>query len=349
MNNDKKRQIKRLFDFSFPSDRVWNDWFFNKVYKEDEALTLEVEGKIVSSLFIQGYKFKFQNRETDFGYISGVMTDSHERHKGYMGTLLTQSINEAYRRGFTFVGLIPASRHLYFYYDTFGFATVVYRDVERFMSNHLFALTEGYSAEAPDFESFKTLEQQRETTIIHSEDDFENILHDIEHDGGTAIAIKNHDNRCVAMGFATTDSNQILVKELLGSDNDAIESALGALKDFFSTDLPMTVYRQAIGTSPAMRTYAMMRIVNVGATLDALAANNPDVSQIIKVKDSIVKENNNTYIIDKGKCIVDNSGKHKPTLDVSVDVLTKILFSTPQIGNIFGLPTSRPTISLMLD
>ena len=55
------------------------------------------------------------------------------------------------------------------------------------------------------------------------------------------------------------------------------------------------------------------------------------------------------YIVKGGKCTVDDAYKGRLDLDVPVDVLADIAFSSTEIGDVMRFPSVRPMISLMLD
>ena len=345
----KKNLIRRLYDFAFKEDLSWNDWFFERVYKDEEAFLLTGGGNALSCLLLQKYGFWFHGEETKFGYICGATTDVKSRHKGYMGELMVKALQESYARGDVFAGLIPASRLLYFFYDKFSFSTVVFSEIERYTSAHVFPKTEGYKVTAPSYSGLSKLERERRSTILHSEEGFNNILEDIAHDKGTVVQIDNAEGETAALAFATVSGAEIHVKELLGSDALALDMALGAVQEELRVEMPMVVWREPSGRSSSMRSRGMIRIINVEKALETLASKNPKVDQVIRVSDKIIPENTGIYILKDGKCTrVDHTLRHL-SLDVTVDVLAKIIFSGERIGKIFNLPTCHPMMPLMLD
>ena len=360
MDADKKKyQVKRLYDAAFPADREWNNWFFDRVYRDDDTLVVEDEnGAVVSSLCLHKYKFAYQDSVLPFAYISGAVTAYKSRHKGYMSALLIQALRQSYERGDALIGLIPATRRLYSLYDKFGFATVVYADIERYTAVHDFALTEDYELSEPTYEGFKTLVAQRHASVVYSEEDFENIMYDIRHDGGVVTAVNDAEGKPAAMAFATADKSEIHVKELLGEDPRASEMALGEVKNALASELPMAVWTMPSGRPSTLRARGMMRIVNAHTVLSALAGHNPDLRTTLRLTDPYIDNNNGVFQIEKGKCryfALDEdlkskiAGGLKIDLDVRIDVLTSILFSSETTGRIFNLPTCRPSMSLMLD
>lgn len=345
----RKDEVKRLYDAAFPNDLRWNDWFFERVYRDDEVLVLSDDGGIVSALFLQKYDFSFHGDMLQMGYVSGAATDRRHRHRGYMSRLLSSALHVARERGDAIVGIIPATRRLYFFYDRFGFATVVYSEIERFTSLHVFPRTEGYEAVTPRYDAFHNLEASRPTTVIHSASDFENILEDIASDKGVAVQINNPEGIPVAMAFATKNENEIHVKEIFGTDSCALEMALGTIKSELDDTLPLTVWSLPGSHNYSLRAKGMLRIVNVEKILSSLAGHSPSVKMTVRVSDALLPENSGIYKLKDGKCHKSSQKDEKLDLDVTVDVLTRILFSSESVGEVFGFPTDRPTMSLMLD
>lgn len=348
----RKQQIKRLFDAAFPKDKEWNTWFFDKVYRDDEAMHLEIDDKTVSCLFLQRYDFSFHGSTLGLAYVAGAATDFKMRHQGLMGQLLAEVLQKAYDRGDTFIGLIPAERRLFFLYDKFEFATVVFADIERFTALHTFHFCDDFQIVEPTYEAFSSLEKMRNSTVLHSPEDFSNILFDLQHDGGTVVQVNDFDNRPVAMAFAVSNGTEIHVKELLGVDNRAAYMALGEVKNKLAVELPMAVWRLPSGREALLRKRGMIRIINAENALRALAESHHDLKKTFRISDPRIEANNGFFVIENGKCRrTDNLKKdHKPDFDVSIDVLTKILFSSEAIGRgILGIPSSHPAMNLMLD
>lgn len=350
MDEEKKKKIiKQIYDSAFPADKSWNEWFFEHVYRDDEALLHAPGGNGVSCLFLQDYSFEYHGREIPFAYISGAATASNARHKGYMSRLLVDALHLAFERGYGLAGLIPATRRLYFLYDKFGFATVVYNDIERYTEVHTFPMTEGYSVVDPDFDSLSILERKRTSTVIHSRRDFDNIMADIAHEKGAAAQVNDSEGKVCAIAFGVTNGTEIHILDLLGEDPAALDMALGAIKDKLGLSQPMAVHRAPYGRPTSLRSRGMLRIVNVGKVLSSLASSYRKLDQVIRVTDPLIPENNGVFIIKDGQCRKADSTIRRLSLDVTVDVLTRILFSSNRIGEVFGIPSSHPIMPLMLD
>lgn len=93
----------------------------------------------------------------------------------------------------------------------------------------------------------------------------------------------------------------------------------------------------------------MVRIVNPLAVLQALAAAHPSLRYTVRLTDRLFSENDGYYTISKGNCSHSACSDRRPDLDVDVEVLASVLFSSAGAGEILDLPTSRPYMALMLD
>ena len=350
MNSEtKKYLIKRLYDDAFNQDLKWNEWFFEKAYRDEEAMLLSDGDFPLCCMMLSRYDFTFHGQSVNFTYINGATTNFKVRGKGYMRQLMTNALNRLYEQGVAIAGLIPANRRLFFFYDTFNFSTVVFSDIERYTSIHTFQTNENYIVSDPDYNSFTFLENLRQTGVRHSSEDFENILHDIEHDNGCVVLLKSKNNEPLAMVFATPSESEIHVKEVLGNNAEAIDMALGIIKKRLNKNFPFIVWRYPSLNKSSLRERGMLRIINVETILSCLVKRYHHINQTIKVSDKIIPNNNGTFILCNGICRREDTYPGNLNLDVSIDVLTKILFSDERIGNIFDLKSNYAAMSLMLD
>lgn len=350
---NKRNAVEKLFNVSFPEDPEWNRWFFDRVYNDEEAMLLTEDGRPVSCLLSQQYNFKFHEQILPMAYLCGVATDRRMRGHGFMSRLIAEMLQQSYKRGDVFAGVIPADRRLFFFYDKFGFATVVYAGIERYSSLHTFPINPELNSVLPLYQSFLSLMKDRKITVMHSERQFNDILDDIRHDSGHVVQIDDNNGVPLAMAFATADNSEIHVKEILGTFPPALDMALGEIKGVLGVDKSMIVYGPPKDhASYALRSRAMMRIVNAHKVLSSLAQQYPDVSQIVRVTDQLIKENNAMFVIKDGECKVSLENERIKTdtpIDVSIDVLTKLIFSDSFIQKVFNIPTARPSMPLMLD
>lgn len=354
----KKDDIKKIWLESFGDSQEYVDMYFDRVYTDSQGIILEKNDKPVSSLLLQSYRMLFHGKEVDTGYIAGAATRKASRGKGYMSELLLITLEEAASRGMMAVELIPEHSWLYDYYSRFDFAPVVLADAQRYTSLHAFQCAGKYlPVENPYadevYEVFSRIERERACTVLHSHRDFLNILDDIRLSEGSFVCIRREDSPApVAMAWATmsADGERLIVKELLGEDEDSRAGALRAVRELYP-DVPVTLL--ALPGEGALRRRlmprGMIRIVNAPMALGIIAAAHPELNLTIKLTDRLLTANSHVYRLMKGRCEPDDNYDGPYDLNVDADILTRIIFSSEKTGDILDFPSVRPHMSLMLD
>lgn len=356
----KRDDIMKIWQECFGDSRAYVAMYFDRVYRDDEALTLQdPQGQTVSSLLLQHYAMTLHGATLPVSYISGAATRRSQRGKGYMSRLIDQALKASAERGDMLCALIPSSSALYLFYRRYGFSTVFYTKEQRFTSLHTFPFRGEYTLAgkpSPDelWEAFDKFQHERPCYIIHSRRDFENIFADLEQDGGSFVAMEANDPdsgpRIVSMAWAVRRDDLLLVTDVMGETEDARLAAMHELRLRYP-GVPVLLYgRPGDTTGGRLMPRGMARIVNASLLLSAVAAADPKLSLAIRVTDHMLPDvNSHTYIIKGGLCMVDDLYDGRLDFDVTIDVLADIAFSSPAMGRILGFPAERPMISLMLD
>ena len=350
MMEPKKNRIQRIFTQAFPAPPRWTDWFFDEVYSDDEAMLLTKDGNAVSTLMLMDYAYSFHGRSLPMGYIYGATTARDVRGKGFMSQLIADAIGRAHEQGMAFVSLVPSEDRLFRFYARFGFATVFYNDCCRYTSAHIFAPDPVFGAVEPTYALFSRLEQLRSSTVLHSDRQFGHIIRDIALYRGLVHAVADDTGERGAMAFAvhSADGSRVEVRELLATDDGAAESVLALVSASMPLN-PITVFAPAGSRIVRLEPRGMMRITDAAKVLDTVAAADPRTEQVIRVHDKLIPDNNGVYILHNGECQHTDSTMRRLTLDVDVATLTSVLFSSESMGAVFGLPTQRGCLPLMLD
>lgn len=350
----KQEQIRRLWKDGFGDSREYTDMYFSRIYDDENVLTISnEEGRVVSCIQMAHYDMLFAGQRVGLSYFGGAITDRRYRGRGYMSRLMLQAMDKAVESGAMMCALIPAHDWLYFFFDRFGFSTVYLADRQCFTSFHPFntaaeyvPLSDPYSDQI--FEAFARFEESREGGVLHSHRDFINILDELSlRKGGTFVAVGRHDVPVAGMAWAVDRDRFIQVNELLGVDDDARTAALRELRKRFP-DRQFTVLAPA-ATAHGRHLYArgMGRIINAGEALRLLAQANPKWKSAIRIHDPFFPQNCHTFVVADGACTVNDAYKSRLDFDISIDVFTRVLFSSPSAGDILGFPCHRTHISLM--
>lgn len=355
---NRKDGVRHLWRECFRDSDEYLDMYFGRIYSDDDALVTEVDGRVVSSLLMQRYSLRFHGAEPSIMYLAGAATRRAARGRGYMSALMLEAMERAYERGDMLCALMPAHEWLYAFFARFGFSSVFLADVQRFTSLHSFPVQHDYhevdDAYAPAvYEAFTRYEHERPGGVLHTRRDFINMLDDLMmHPGGTFVAVGRKDVPVAAMAWAVEAGGVVQVNELLGIDSDACTAALRALRRRFA-DKPFRYMASSFDDTHnshsrrRLHPRGMARLVDVEQCFDLLAGAHREWSAVITVSDPLLAVNSHTYRVGQGKCVIDDSYRGTPDLDVTVEVLTKILFSSPDTGSILGFPSQRTHISLM--
>ena len=327
----------------FKPDPKWTEWYVKNVFNEDNLFVAKVDEKPAAVLLASPYEMEFHGATVPCRFISSVATLAAHRGKGLMRSLMHMALDKIWSEHTPFAAIIPASRPLYFIYDRMGFATVFYVNEERYSSVHQFEKGD-FEAVEPTFEFFSRLEKCRKGNVRHNEAQFKIATESCRLSLGSVYAVSNGEGS-EAMAFTKFNGHEIVVVDILATDPAAYEAVLSQVR-LHEGDKSIILYGFPTDDTISLRSYAMIRLVNVKAVLDVIAKAYPKTSMTIRVKDSFLPQNNGIYILKSGNCMVEESFE-KIDLDVSAKVLAEILFSTPQIGDLFNLPTRRPFISLM--
>lgn len=361
---DKKTGIKRIWQERFNDSGQWMDMVFSRIYRPDDAFALESDGETVSSLLLRPLDYIHFSHPLQCSYIYGAATLKRRQGQGHMTRLLDLTLRAAMERGDAVMFLRPSRKWLYGFYARFGFTPVVLADRQRFTSAHRFiSRPDNYSVETTVYDidrladDYTRLSACRQSTLIHSAADFKTILIDNSIDNGVKAIVNDHDGNTSAIAFATlSQAGHVHVSDLTASSEEAAEEALAAIKAQIP-DRMMIVdaypERKGIDLTPK----GMARIIDARRMLSVIAEANTSLRYVIRLSDPIIKENNAIFAISSGKVTrISADGKDarhdlqpRIDLDVSIDTLTSILFSSAATGSIFNLPTARPYLSLLLD
>ncbi|MBO4978103.1 MAG: GNAT family N-acetyltransferase [Muribaculaceae bacterium] len=346
------RQLREIFDVCFDEPRRWTNWFFSSIARDDDVVTVEADGKTVSGALMQRYSSAYAGATLTSAYISCVGTLPQARGHGHATALLAGCLRRARSAGTALAELIPAEPHLFDYYRrSAGFATVFYVESLHYTAIHRF--DECGEVVEPTFELLHDLELRHGCGVLHSADDFKYILTDLSLDKGSFMtAACNGAGSAIAVAV-DTDGNAatpVCVRALLADNTEAAETVLADVrKRVGKRSLTVWAPPSRSAAATGLRPRAMLRIVDADAVLGALAAANPSLCFSIVLHDPILPENSGVYRLRDGVCTRDDERPRRPDLEADITTLTAILFSAPATGDIFGLPTRRPYISLMLD
>jgi predicted acetyltransferase len=147
-NETYKPCLKQMWNHCFPQDsNEFIDFYFDKVYKNDESLVYVENNKPVAFLQMIPYSLKIGAKIYSAAYISGAMTHPDFQKRGYMGQLLKASFEAMKENGYDYTFLIPQEEWLFGFYEKFGYrrfvspALKVFQDFKSYTEHAQFLAT----------------------------------------------------------------------------------------------------------------------------------------------------------------------------------------------------------------
>lgn len=240
---DKKQQIVNLWRTCFGDSEAFISLYFDRVYKDENAMTIEKDGKIVSALQIVPYTMTYLGTEISVAYISGVCTAPEERGQGLMRQLLQETFEEMERREVAISALIPADPWLFDYYREQGYTEAFDYSVETYIRPNTPVQLPKITVIQPEvpttdelFAYFNRKLRERPSCILHSQDDFITILRDLQLDNGGMYTALDENEKVVGMAFAlpleagtAPSDKKLFIKELLYDSEEIKELILQEL------------------------------------------------------------------------------------------------------------------------
>lgn len=279
---EKKQQIIDLWRTCFGDPEASIRLYFERVYKDENTMTLEREGRIVSALQILPYSMTFEGDEIPVAYVSGVCTAPDDREKGYMRQLMRTALVEMERRGFAITALIPAESWLFDYYRQFGYTEVftystIHYDLPEPSSLSSISIIRPEEPEAEKlYAYFNRKLRERPACVLHTYQDYVTILGDLYIAGGKVYVALNKEEQVVGMAFVlpvegkTGSEEKILqIKEML-FDTEEVEATFIRA---FKSNYKVTEIR---GTIPGKQSpKGMARVLDTDRMVDIWLSRHP--------------------------------------------------------------------------
>lgn len=295
--------VKKLWNYCFDDDESFVDYYFRSKYKNENTIVIEKDKKIISSLQLNQYKIKLNNKVYDTSYIVGVSTLPEARGKGYMKDIMSYALNEIYKKGQLVSILMPIDFRLY---RKFGYEncydqiqyTINVDDLKNFkIKDDFFEIYESNI-------SYINKEFNVNGNIVKDESYYKNLIKEIKSENGYIYA---NGNGGYLVYFINKD--EIFVREIYYEDIDYLKSMLKFLYNH-NTQSKKIIIMAPINDSIRyvldnpktcdikIKPFMMGRVINVFEFLNTLDIKySEDISCTFSIKDEFIKENNSTFKI----------------------------------------------------
>jgi len=339
---DEINDIKNIWNYCFNDEESFVDYYFKNKYNNNNTIVVCEDEDIVSSLQLNQYKIRLDNKEYETSYVVGVSTFPQVRGRGYMKKIMEYSLNELYRKKQLVSILMPIDYRLYRKYGyEHCYDQLEYNiDIESLKNFKLIGRL--YKADETHIDDLININNLFLNDVngntVRDKDYYINLFKEIESENGHIYVYKDGSYKGYVIYFLNGDN--MFVRELFYKDLDSLKSILKFIynhntqcekvtisspindKIRFILDNPKTV---DIKVKPFM----MGRVINVKEYLEGLEIkSDEEISANIYIEDKFIKENNGIFNISiKNKYIEVKKVEEKGALQLSINTFTQLAFS----------------------
>lgn len=337
-----QNNIMEIWNYCFNDGPKFTDYYFNNKYKNYNTIVVEEEANIVSSLQLNQYKIKLNDKEYDTSYVVGVSTLPEARGRGYMRHIMDFTLNELYKKEQLISILMPIDYRLYrkygyeHCYDQIEYEINI-EDLNGFKSSgSLIKANLNHINEMINIE--KSFLENLNGRVIRDEDYYKNLFKEVESEGGHIYIHKNEESDGYIIYFINGDN--IFVRELYYKNINALK---GMLRFIYNHN---TQCKKANITSPLddkirfilpnprtvtmkLKPFMMGRVINFKKYLESLhIEGNDKLSLVISIKDNYINENNKIFKIslENNKLTVED-GNFDYDIEFDINTISQLAFS----------------------
>ena len=336
-----KNNIIDIWNYCFDDGPKFTDYYFNDKYKHENTIVVE-DDEIVSSLQLNQYNLKLNDKIYDTSYVVGVSTFPQARGKGYMKHIMDFTLNELYRKNQLVSILMPIDYRLYrkygyeHCYDQIEYEIDI-EDLSGFKSKGFLK-----KAKLDNINDLINIEnnflKDLNGTIIRDENYYENLFKEVESEDGHIYIHEDELKDGYIIYFINNEN--IFVRELYYNNLNALKGILRFLYNHNTQCKKVTISSpiddkiRFILSNPKtanikLKPFMMGRVINFKKYLESLnIKSNENLSINISVKDDFIKENNKIFKIhlNNNKLNVE-SGDYISDVEFNINTITQLAFS----------------------
>lgn len=239
---NRKEQIRDLWRICFHDTEEFINLYFDRVYRDEQALTIEHKGKVVSALQIIPYRMTWCGSLIKVGYISGACTHPDYRNKKLMKDLLEESFRVMRMREFDITALIPAEPWLFDYYRNHGYTEAFDYSLSCYTCPSVKANPHSLEIVVPDLDKekewypfFDKKLKERPACLLHTEEDLLTIIADNRMSNGIILGVRNKKDKPLGLAFIVSDEKEAILKEMVYTDDTVKEFLLQEISTSIGT------------------------------------------------------------------------------------------------------------------
>lgn len=337
-----QNNIMEIWNYCFNDGPKFTEYYFNNKYKNYNTIVVEEEANIVSSLQLNQYKIKLNDKEYSTSYVVGVSTLPEARGRGYMKHIMDFTLNELYKKDQLVSILMPIDYRLY----------------RKYGYEHCYDQIE-YEINMEDLRGFKSLGGLKKASLNHineminieesflenlngivvrDENYYKNLFKEVESEDGHIYIHENEGSDGYIIYFINGES--IFVRELYYKNINALKGMLRFIYNHntqckkVNITSPVDDKIRFILSNPRtvtmkLKPFMMGRIINFKSFLESLnIEGNNQSSLIISLKDDYIKENNKIFKITlENNQLSVEEGKFDYDVEFNINTISQLAFS----------------------
>lgn len=337
-----QNNIMEIWNYCFNDGPKFTDYYFNNKYKNYNTIVVEEEANIVSSLQLNQYKIKLNDKEYSTSYVVGVSTLPEARGRGYMKHIMDFTLNELYKKNQLVSILMPIDYRLY----------------RKYGYEHCYDQIE-YEINIEDLRGFKSLGSLKKASLNHineminieesflenlngivvrDENYYKNLFKEVESEDGHIYIHENEGSDGYIIYFINGES--IFVRELYYKNINALKGILRLIYNHntqckkVNITSPVDDKIRFVLSNPRtvtmkLKPFMMGRIINFKKFLESLnIESNNQSSLIISLKDDYIKENNKIFKITlENNQLSVEEGKFDYDVEFNINTISQLAFS----------------------
>lgn len=337
-----QNNIMEIWKYCFNDGPKFTDYYFNNKYKNYNTIVVEEEANIVSSLQLNQYKIKLNDKEYDTSYVVGVSTLPETRGRGYMRHIMDFTLNELYKKEQLISILMPIDYRLYrkygyeHCYDQIEYEINI-EDLSGFKSSgSLIKANLNHINQIINIE--RSFLKNLNGRVIRDENYYKNLFKEVESEDGHIYIHKNEEIDGYIIYFINGDN--IFVRELYYKNINALKGVLRFIYNHntqckkVNITSPLDDKIRFILSNPRtvtmkLKPFMMGRVINFKKYLESLhIEGNDKLSLVISIKDNYINENNKIFKISlqNNKLTVED-GNFDYDVEFDINTISQLAFS----------------------
>ncbi|WP_455538630.1 GNAT family N-acetyltransferase [Terrisporobacter sp.] len=338
----EKHNVMEIWNYCFNDGPKFTDYYFNNKYSNHNTIIVKEEADVVSSLQLNQYKIKLNNKVYDTSYVVGVSTLPEARGRGYMKYMMDFTLNELYKKGQLVSILMPIDYRLYrkygyeHCYDQIEYEINIedlrgFKSVGNFKKAKLDCIKDMMEIENSYLKNLNG-------RVVRDEKYYEDLFKEVESEDGHIYIHENEKSDGYIIYFINGDT--ISVRELYYENLNALKGMLRLLYNHntqckkVNIMAPIDDKIRFILSNPRnvdmkLKPFMMGRVINLKKYLESLhIESNKKLSLTISVKDDYIRENNKVFKLnlEDNKLSVD-TGEYDYDVEFNINTISQLCFS----------------------